>query len=137
MSHSTAPNMQCVIADTTTLSTVKKRVRWYAVTLNYLKQSLAQALNRRTVYGALAALPQQQQGLWFCMHLVYAHRWSGVKIKTYFGTFWGLSFITMATLMSDPSRLSSLPVASILRTISSIDYLMLITSLPWMRPCQR
>ena len=120
MSHSTAPNTLCFIADTTTLLKLKKRVRWYAVTLSYLKQSLAQALNRRTVYGGLAALPQQQQGLWFCMHLVYARRWSGVKIKTYFNTFWGSSFITMATLMSNPSRLSSLPVASILRTISSI-----------------
>jgi hypothetical protein len=93
MSHSTAPNTQCVIADTTTLLTVKKRVRWYAVTLDYLKQSLAQALNRRTVYRGLAALPQQQQGLWFCIHLVYAHRWSGLKIRTYFSTFLELSLI--------------------------------------------
>ena len=89
MSHSSAPNTQCVIAGTTALLIVMKRVRWYAVTLNYPKQSLAQALSQRTVYGGLAALPQQQQGIWFCMHLVYAHRWSGVKIKHISAPFGG------------------------------------------------
>ena len=136
MKHSTALNTRCVMADTTPFLIVMMLVRWYDVTLNYPKHSLAQSLSQRTVYRGLAALPQRRQDLWFWMHLVYAHRWSGVKIKTYFSTFWGLSFIMMATLMSDPSCLLSLPVASILRTISSIAYLMMITSSPWMRPCQ-
>ena len=121
------------MADMTLLLTVKRRVRWYALTLSSLKKTLAQALNRSTVYGELAALPQQQQGQWFYNHLVYAHRWSGVKIKTYFSTFLELNFIATATLMSDPFVLSSFPIASILQIISSIDCLMLTTSLPLMR----
>ena len=130
MSHSTALSMQRVMVDMTLLLTVMRHLRWSAVILRYLKPPLTQALNLRIVYAGLTALTQQQQGLWFCVHLVYTHRWSGVKIRTHFSTFWGSSSTMMDTLMSDPFRCSSLLGASISWIIFSTAYLMLITSSP-------
>jgi hypothetical protein len=107
----------------------RMHARWSAVILSSPKPSLAQLYELRIFYVELEDLAQLQQGLWFCIHLVSAHRLSGARIRTSFNTFLVLSFTMTDTLMSIPSCRTSLPGVSISLIIFSTGYLMLITSL--------